>query len=55
VDWQGQINTKLASVGEMYRFFSDQARSRRDEFLEVAVVALVAVEVVIGILTLMHL
>lgn len=54
-DWQRQIDRKLASVGEMYRFFSDQARSRRDEFLEVTIVALVAVEVVIGILTLLHL
>ena len=53
-DWQRQIDTKLASVGEMYRFFSDQARSRRDEFLEVTIVVLVAVEVVIGILTLLH-
>jgi hypothetical protein len=53
-DWQRQIDTKLASVGEMYRFFNDEARSRRDEFLEVTIVALVAIEVVIGILTLMH-
>jgi hypothetical protein len=52
--WQRQIDTKLASIGEMYRFFSDQARSRRDEFLEVVIVVLVAVEVVIGILTLLH-
>jgi hypothetical protein len=54
-DWQRQIDTKLASIGEMYRFFSDQARSRRDEFLEMTIVVLVAVEVVIGILTLLHL
>ncbi len=54
-DWQRQIDTKLASVGEMYRFFSDEARSRRDEFLEVLIVVLVAFEVVIGILTLFHL
>jgi hypothetical protein len=54
-DWQRQIDTKLASVGEIYRFFSDEARSRRDEFLEMIVVVLVAVEVVIGILTLAHL
>jgi len=53
-DWQRQIDTKLASVREMYRFSSDQARSRRDEFLEVTIVVLVAVEVVIGILTLLH-
>jgi hypothetical protein len=54
-DWQRQIDTKLASVGEMYRFFNDDARSRRDEFLEVVIVVLVAVEVVIGFLTLLHL
>jgi len=53
-NWQRQIDTKLASVGEMYRFFSDEARSRRDEFLEVIIVVLVGVEVVIGILTLLH-
>jgi hypothetical protein len=54
-DWQRQIDTKLASVREMYRFFSDEARSRRDEFLEIIIVVLVAVEVLIGILTLLHL
>jgi hypothetical protein len=54
-DWQRQIDTKLTSVREMYRFFSDDARSRRDEFLEVIIVVLVAVEVIIGILTLAHL
>jgi hypothetical protein len=53
-DWQRQIDSKLASVGEMYRFFSDQSRSRRDQFLELTIVVLVAVEVVIGILTLVH-
>ena len=54
-DWQRQIDTKLASVGEMYRFFSDESRSRRDQFIEMTIVVLVAVEVVIGILTLLHL
>jgi hypothetical protein len=54
-DWQRQIDTKLASVREMYRFFSDDARSRRDEFLELIIVVLVAFEVIIGILTLLHL
>lgn len=54
-DWQRQIDSKLDSVGEMYRFFSDEARSRRDEFLEIIIVVLVTFEVVIGILTLMHL
>lgn len=54
-DWQRQIDTKLASVREMYRFFSDEARSRRDGFLEILIVVLVALEVVIGVLTLLHL
>lgn len=54
-DWQRQIDTKLSSVREMYRFFSDEARSRRDEFLELIIVVLVAFEVLIGILTLLHL
>ncbi len=53
-DWQHQIDTKLASVGEIYRFLSDEARSRRDAFLETIIVVLVAFEVVIGILTLLH-
>ncbi|MBV8280606.1 MAG: hypothetical protein JO347_00910 [Candidatus Eremiobacteraeota bacterium] len=54
-DWQRQIDTKLASVGEMYRFFNDEARSRRDEFLELIIIVLIAFEVLIGILTLLHL
>ena len=53
-DWQRQIDKKLASIGEMYRFFSDQARGRRDEFLEVIVILLIAIEVVIGVLTLVR-
>ena len=27
-DWQRQIDSKLASVGDIYRFFIDQARAR---------------------------
>ncbi len=54
-DWQRQIDSKLASVGDIYRFYVDQARGRRDEFLEVVVILLIAVEVVIGVLTLVHL
>jgi hypothetical protein len=53
-DWQRQIDTKLASIGDMYRFLSDQSRASRDEFLEFVVIALIAIEVVIGILTLLH-
>lgn len=53
-DWQRQIDSKLASVGDLYRFFIDQARGRRDEFLEVIVILLIAIEVVIGIVTLVR-
>jgi hypothetical protein len=53
-EWQRQIDAKLASVGDVYRFFSDQARSSRDLFLEWIVIALIALEVVIGVATLVH-
>jgi hypothetical protein len=53
-DWQRQIDSKLASIGDIYRFFIDQARGRRDEFLERVVILLIAIEVVIGILTLVR-
>ena len=54
-DWQRQIDAKLASIGDIYRFLNDQARSRRDEFLEVIIIVLVAIEVLIGVATLVHL
>jgi hypothetical protein len=53
-DWQRQIDSKLASIGDLYRFFIDQSRGRRDEFLEVVVILLIAIEVIIGILTLIR-
>jgi hypothetical protein len=53
-DWQRQIDTKLASVGDIYRFLSDQARSRRDEFLELIVIILIALELIVGVATLVH-
>ena len=53
-EWQRQIDTKLASVGDIYRFLSDQARSRRDEFLELIIIALIALELVVGVATLLH-
>lgn len=53
-DWQRQIDNKIASIGDIYRFFIDQARGRRDEFLEGVVILLIAIEVVIGILTLVR-
>jgi hypothetical protein len=54
-DWQRQIDAKLASVGDIYRFFSDEARSSREAFLEWIVIALIALELVVGIATLLHL
>ena len=53
-DWQRQIDTKLASVGDMYRFVSDQARNRRDEFLELIIIFLIALELIVGVLTLVR-
>jgi len=53
-DWQRQIDSKLASVGDLYRFFIDQARGRRDAFLEFVVILLIAIEVVIGVITLVR-
>ena len=40
---------KLASVGEMYRFFTDEARNRRDLFLEWIVIVLIALEIVLAL------
>lgn len=51
-DWQRQIDRKIASLGDMYRFFVDQARSRRDEFMELIVIVLIALELVVGVVTL---
>ena len=53
-DWQRQIDAKLHSVSEIYRVLQDQAQYARSEFLEFIVIALIAVEAVIGILTLRH-
>jgi hypothetical protein len=53
-EWQRQIDTKLASVGDIYRFLSDQARSRRDEFLELIIIALIALELIVAVATLFH-
>lgn len=53
--WQRQIDTKLASVGDIYRFLSDRAQSRRDEFLEIIIIGLILLELLVGIATLLHL
>jgi hypothetical protein len=51
-DWQQQIDRKVQSIGEMYQFANDQARAGRDQFLEIIVIVLIAVEIVIGLLSL---
>ncbi len=53
-DWQRQIDAKLRSVSKMYRVFQDQAQRVRSEFLEYVIIALIALEAVIGILALRH-
>jgi hypothetical protein len=53
-DWQRQIDAKLRNVSEIYRVFQDQAQYARSEFLEIIVIALIAVEAVIGIVALRH-
>ncbi len=51
-DWQKQIDAKVETVNEMYRFFTDQAQAARSEFLEVVVISLIAVEIVLGVVAL---
>jgi hypothetical protein len=53
-DWQRQIESKLDSVGEVYRYLIDQAQIARGEFLEIIVIVLIAIEIVVGILGLRH-
>lgn len=47
--WQEQVETKLDSVGEVYRYTNDQAELARSEFLEMIVIFLIALEVIIGV------
>jgi hypothetical protein len=53
-DWQRQIDAKLRSVSEIYRVLQDQAQYARGETLELIIIALIAVEAVIGVLALRH-
>lgn len=53
-DWQKQIDSKLETVDEMYRFFTDQAQAARSEFLEVVVISLIAIEILLGLFSLRH-
>jgi hypothetical protein len=53
-DWQKQIDSKVDTVNDIYRFFTDQAQVARSEFLELVVILLIAIEIAIGLLTLRH-
>jgi len=53
-DWQKQIDSKLETVNEMYRFFTDQAQASRSEFLEIIVILLIAFEGIVGLFALRH-
>jgi len=53
-DWQRQVDAKVQTVNEMYRFFTDEAQAARGEFLEVVIIALVALEFIVGLLALRH-
>lgn len=53
-DWQKQIESKLNSVGTVYRFATDSAQHARSEFLEIIVILLIAIEILIGLLGLHH-
>jgi hypothetical protein len=51
-DWQRLLDAKIETVNDLYRFSADDAQNARAEFLELIVIVLIAVEIVIGILTL---
>jgi hypothetical protein len=53
-DWQSQINSKVASIEDMYRFLIDESRGRRDEFLELIIIVLIALELIVGVVTLVR-
>ncbi|MBD5634219.1 MAG: hypothetical protein IAI49_07045, partial [Candidatus Eremiobacteraeota bacterium] len=53
-DWQKQIDSKLDTVNEMYRFFTDQAQASRSELLEIIVILLITFEGIVGLLSLRH-
>jgi hypothetical protein len=51
-DWQKQLDAKLETVNEMYRFFTDQAQVSRSEVLEIIIILLVAFEGIVGLFAL---
>jgi hypothetical protein len=53
-DWQQQIDSKLNTIAEIYRYAADEAQETRALILELTVIVLILIEVVIGLLSLHH-
>jgi len=53
-DWEQQIDTKLNTIAEIYRYAADEAQETRALILELTVIVLILFEVVIGLLSLRH-
>lgn len=51
-DWQRQIDAKLRSISDMYRFAEDRAQHARDNLLEVIIILLIVAELIIGVAAL---
>jgi hypothetical protein len=49
-EWEASIRRKLEVAEGVYQVLSDQASARRTEFLEVVVIALIALEIVLALL-----
>lgn len=49
-DWQEQIESKLGTIGEIYRFATDRAQYAWSEFLEVIIILLIALELVLSLM-----
>jgi hypothetical protein len=48
-NWEQQIESKLRTVDEIYRFSSDQSQHARSEFLEVIIILLIVVEIILSL------
>jgi len=53
-DWEQQIDSKLKTIAEIYRYAADEAQETRALILELTVIVLILIEVVIGLLSLHH-
>ena len=53
-EWERQVENKINSINEIYRFLTDQSNNARNEFLELIIIALIVVEVIIGVIALKH-